>query len=156
MRNVSVIALRRERLHRLLDRRVLIPHRELDGDTQPLLQCLLHMAARDDERRPFVGPDLRVGVGGFAGARRQNSGVDYAESYRPRRVEHAAVHEELAQVAAHIRHGGRVWRPEVHEKNGASGHLLVTDPVRGASALGFSLLVCHAPAGAQARGAGPL
>ena len=59
--------------------------------------------------------------------------MDDAETRQPVHVQHPAVHEELAQVAAHVRHGGRVGRAEVDQQNGALHGLRRYWPTRSAT-----------------------
>ena len=89
------------------DRGILVAHGEFDGNIDALLQKSLGMAARDDERRAFGRPNGRVGVAGFLWAVDQDdSNNEPAEN--PRHIDHAAVHEEFVEIAAHIRDGRRI------------------------------------------------
>ena len=99
-----VHALAGQAAHGLGDGRMLVAHRQLDRHTDALLELGLHVAADDHQRRALRGPDLLVGFGGVLRPRRQDGKVDDAKPHQPVHVEDAPVHQELAQVAAHVRH----------------------------------------------------
>ena len=97
-----VHTLLREPAHGIRDGWVLIAHRELHRDIDARLKLRLHIAAGNDQRRTGRCPDALVGVSGLLRARRQNGEMNNEEAGQPVHVQHAAVHQEFAQIAAHV------------------------------------------------------
>ena len=112
---------------------MLIAHSQLDRHTDALLELGLHIAAGRYERRACGRPNLLVGFGGVLRPRGEDGEVNDAEPGQPVDVQDASVHEELAQVAAHVRRGRRIGGPQVDKQN-AFAHVArsVPKPGRGA------------------------
>ena len=101
------------------DVRALVAHRELDRDvrSEPALQLALHVPAGDDERGAILGPDFFIGLRRFDRAAREDGEVDDAPADRPRCVEHARVHEKLAEIFPHVGDGRGIRRSEVDQQD---------------------------------------
>ena len=90
---------------------------KFDGNIEALLQFGLDVAAGDDKGRACRGPDFVVGLGGLLRARGKNGEINDAKANEPVDVQHAAIHEEFAQVFADVGDGRGVRRTEVYEEN---------------------------------------
>jgi len=100
---------------RIFDGGILIAHRQCDGQPAAALQFSSNMPACRDQRRAFACPNFFIGFGRMLRTRRQNGKIDDAPANRKRRVEHAAIHQEFAQIFAHVWNRRRIRRAKIYE-----------------------------------------
>src|SRR5262245_16346354 len=104
---------------------VLIPHCQLNWHVHSLLQGSLNLPTDYDERRAFVRPDALISMCRLFWPLRQDRKMHDAKPNKPVHVENPSIHQELAEVAAHIRHRRRIRRTEVHEEDAFHGTFVV-------------------------------
>ncbi len=121
----AVAALGEQVLDRRLHRRLAVAHGPIDDDAIPgdgaqMLLRLLGLGARDGLERAFVAglvPDQVVVAALLLGPRLEDDQVEDRPPQPPRRLDHALVGEELAQIGAHRPIARRLRRAEIHDQH---------------------------------------